>query len=79
VGLKKGIYRSEIKKDILTQMSLEQVDLIFNQQHGNYTMNNKYNIAQVMVEITEHFLYGICNEKGLELIKAYKQKISQPL
>jgi len=58
-------------------MRLEQVDLLFSHQHGNYTMN-KYNIAQVMIEITEHFLYGICNQEGLELIKQYKLKSSQP-
>lgn len=78
-GIKEGLYRPEIKTDILTQMRLEQVDLLFSQQHGNYTKGSKYNIAQVMVEITEHFLYGICNEKGLKLINAYKQKSSQPL
>jgi AcrR family transcriptional regulator len=76
-GIKEGLYRPELKIDILTQMRLEQVDLLFSSQHDNYTKNNKYNIAQVMVEITEHFLYGICNQKGLELIKVYKQK-SQP-
>lgn len=77
-GINEGIYRPELKKDILTEMRLEQVDLLFSSQHANYTMNNKYNIAQVMVEITEHFLYGICNEKGLALIDKYKhQQLTQ--
>jgi AcrR family transcriptional regulator len=75
-GIKEGIYRSELKTDILAQMRLQQLDLLFSQQN-HYTMN-KYNLAQVMVEITEHFLYGICNPKGLELIKAYKLKSTQP-
>jgi AcrR family transcriptional regulator len=74
-GIKEGFYRAEINKDILTQMRLDQVDLLFN-QHDHYT-KNKYNIAQVMAEITEHFLYGICNQKGLEKINHYKQKTSQ--
>lgn len=77
-GINEELYRPEIKKDILTQMRLEQVDLLFSHQHGSYTMNNKYNIAQVMIEITEHFLYGICNQKGLELINKYKLKSNQP-
>ena len=72
-GIKEGIYRSDIKIEILTQMRLEQVDLLFN-QHDHYT-KNKYTIAQVMIEITEHFLYGICNEKGLELVKQYKTNL----
>ncbi len=71
-GIGEGFYRTDIKTDILTQMRLEQADVLFNQPE-NYTQQ-KYTIAQVMVEITEHFLYGVCNEKGLELINFYKQK-----
>ncbi|RZL46861.1 MAG: TetR/AcrR family transcriptional regulator [Pedobacter sp.] len=70
-GIAEGIYRPEIKTDILTQLRLDHVELIFN-QHDHYTCN-KYGIAQVMIEITEHFLYGVCNEKGLQLIKKYKE------
>ncbi|MES2416739.1 MAG: TetR/AcrR family transcriptional regulator [Bacteroidota bacterium] len=74
-GISEDLYRSDIKIDILSQMRLEQVDLLFT-QHDHYTMN-KYNIAQVMVEITEHFLYGVCNAKGLEKINYYKQQSAQ--
>lgn len=77
-GIKEGFYRPEIKTDILTQMRLEQVDLLFSQQHSNYVMNNKYNIAQVMVELTVHFLYGICNLDGLALIEKYKRTTTNP-
>ncbi len=69
-GVEEGYYRQEINLDILTQMRLDQVNLIFN-QHDNYT-NNKYNIAQVMIAITTHFLFGISNSNGLELIKKYQ-------
>jgi len=70
-GINEGIYRSDLKTEILTQMRLEQVDLLFS-NHDHYT-KNKYTIAQVIIEITEHFLYGICNEKGLAHIKVYKE------
>lgn len=72
-GITEGIYRAEINKDILTQLRLDHVELIFN-RHDHYTAN-KYNIAQVMIEITEHFLYGICNQKGLALIAIYKEEL----
>jgi TetR/AcrR family transcriptional regulator, cholesterol catabolism regulator len=76
-GLSEGVYREELNTEIITQMRLDQIDLIFN-QHGQYNMN-KFNLAQVMAEITEHFLYGICNQKGLALIAKYKQQqITQP-
>ncbi|WP_379085054.1 TetR/AcrR family transcriptional regulator [Pedobacter sp. UC225_65] len=74
-GVKEGFYRKEIKIDILAQMRLAQVDIIFN-QHDHYT-TNKYTIAQVMIELTEHFLQGICNQKGIEQINQYKQKSTQ--
>lgn len=74
-GIKEGYYRTDLNVDMLTQLRLNQIDLIFN-QNDHYTMN-KYSIAQVMAEITEHFLYGICNQKGLEMIRHYKQKATQ--
>jgi AcrR family transcriptional regulator len=76
-GINEGVYRAELNTEIITQMRLDQIDLIFN-QHAQYNMN-KYNLAQVMAEITEHFLYGICNHNGLDLIAKYKQQqITQP-
>jgi AcrR family transcriptional regulator len=71
-GIEEGLYRSEINTAILGQMRLEQVDLLFSQP--NHYTANKYSITQVMIEITEHFLYGVCNAKGLEKIKYYKQQ-----
>ncbi|HEY1008971.1 MAG: TetR/AcrR family transcriptional regulator [Daejeonella sp.] len=70
-GIKEGYYRSDIKCDILTQMRLEQIDLIFSNSSA-YT-NGRYGIAQVMVELTEHFLYGVCSIKGHKLINKYKE------
>ena len=74
-GMKEGYYREDIKPDILTQMRLEQIDLIFNSS-SDYT-NGKYGIAQVMAELTEHFLYGICTLKGHKLINKYKEIIEE--
>lgn len=76
-GIKEGYYREDIKPDILTQMRLEQIDLIFN-MNSNYT-NGKYGIVQVMTELTEHFLYGICTINGHKLINKYKEIIDEEL
>lgn len=72
-GTAEGLFRPGLNKHIITQMRLEQVDIIFN-RNENFTANS-YSISQVMAEVTEHYLYGICNTKGLELINYYK---SQP-
>ncbi len=74
-GLAEGLYRAEINVDILTEMRLKQIDIIFN-QHDNYTMN-KYSLAQIMVELTEHFLHGVCNIKGLQIVEKYKLLTTQ--
>jgi hypothetical protein len=56
-------------------MRLEQMDLIFNNSSA-YT-NGKYGLAQVMAELTEHFLFGICTLKGHKLINKYKEIIEE--
>ena len=73
-GIEEGVYRNNINVDILAQLRLDHSSIVF-QEHDHYTMN-KYNIAQVMIEITAHYLYGICNEKGLALIANYKEELS---
>lgn len=72
-GIREGLYRDDINVDILTQLRLDQVDLIFT-QHDQYT-TNKYNLAQIMVELTEHFLYGVCSLTGLGHIYSNKLKL----
>ncbi len=74
-GIGEGYYRKDLKTDILTQMRLEQMDLIFNNSSA-YT-NGKYGLSQVMTELTEHFLYGICTLKGHKLINKYKEIIEE--
>ena len=71
-GIREGVYRDNFNKDILMEMRLAQVDLLFN-HHDHYT-KNKYTIGQVIVEITQHFLYGVCNDKGLAYIKHYTEQ-----
>lgn len=73
-GISEGYYRKDIKPDILTQMRLEQIDLIF---FGVDYKNGKYGIAQVMTELTYHFLYGICTLRGHKLINKYKEIIEE--
>lgn len=68
-GMEEGFYRKNIKPAIITRMRLEQIDLIFSNS-SDYT-NGKYGIAKVMVELTEHFLYGLCSLKGHELVNKY--------
>jgi hypothetical protein len=69
-GIAEGNYRKDIHVDILTWMRIGQIDTVLSQ--NTYPMN-EFNIALLMTEITEHFLYGLCTPKGYELIEKYKQ------
>src|SRR5690606_2453490 len=69
-GIKEGYYRKDIRAGILARMRIEQIDMVFNPAVFSA---NKYSFSTIMTELTEHFLYGICNLKGYKLINQYKQ------
>lgn len=69
-GIGEGLFRKEINMEIISIMRMEQVDMIFNQVAF---APGKFNLSQVMTEITEHYLHGLCTLKGHKLINKYKQ------
>jgi len=68
-GIEEGYYRKEINLEIISRMRIEQIDMAFNH---TLTLVNKYGVLQVMKELTEHYLYGICTPEGHKLIKKCK-------
>lgn len=68
-GIKEGVYRSDIHIHILTELRLAQTQLIFNEY--NAYNRNKYSIPQVMLEITQHFLFGMVTDKGKVKLEKY--------
>ena len=68
-GVQEGYYRKEINLDIISRMRIEHIDMAFNH---TLTLVNKYGVLQVMKELTEHYLYGICTPEGNKLINKYK-------
>ncbi len=74
-GIAEGFYREELNVEIVTRMRLNQIDTIFTQ--NNLYDTTKYSLANIMVEITRHFLFGICNNEGLKLIHKYDQELKE--
>ncbi len=72
-GIKEGLYRQDLNVEIITRMRLDQVDVVFT-QNGHYD-TNKNSLSSIMVEITRHFLFGICNKEGLKLIHKYDEEL----
>jgi AcrR family transcriptional regulator len=69
-GVKEGLFRDNLNFEIMSTMRIEQCDMVFNQI---VFPPGKYIISDVMTEITEHYLYGLCTLKGHKLINKYKQ------
>lgn len=74
-GKREGFYRKELNTDLITRLRLDEIDVIF-RQNENYD-TNKYSLADIMVEITRHFLFGICNNEGIKLIHKYDAEALQ--
>jgi AcrR family transcriptional regulator len=72
-GKKEGLYREDLNVEIIARMRLDQVDVVFT-QNGHYD-TNKNSLSNIMVEITRHFLFGICNNEGLKLIHKYDEEL----
>lgn len=70
-GIKEGLFRPEINADVLSRFRLESMMIAFN---IDIFPLRKYNLAQVTVEIIEHYLYGLATMKGHKLILKYKQE-----
>ena len=71
-GIKEGVYRSDINLQVLTELRLAHSQLILT-GYDQYA-KNKFSIAQVMIEVTQHFLFGIVSDKGRELLEKYNQQ-----
>ena len=69
-GIEEGLFRKDINLEILSIMRMDQVDTIFNQV---IYPPGKFNLSQVMTEVTEHFLYGLCTIEGHKRIIHHKQ------
>jgi AcrR family transcriptional regulator len=68
-GIAEGLYREDFNTDIITKFRLESMMLPFN---PDFRTKGKYNLADLEIELTLHFLYGIVNPKGYKLILKYQ-------
>lgn len=69
-GMKEGVYRSDIKLNIIARMRLLQLDMAFEPRQFPVA---QFNMHEVIKEITAHFIFGIATMKGRELAAGYLQ------
>lgn len=70
-GIDEGLYRSDIDIDILTRFRIHCIMLSCN---SDVFPSNHNQVAQIEMQILEHFLYGLATPKGQQLIEEYKQQ-----
>jgi AcrR family transcriptional regulator len=70
-GVSEGVYRADLRTDILAAMRVEQVFIVFNPQ---IFPPEKFHFVEVQEELLKHFIYGVLSEKGLQLVKQYEEE-----
>lgn len=70
-GIEEGFFRPEIHPEILATTRQELIQLTFDE---NIFPADKYNLAEVNLQLFEHFVYGLLTEKGRKAYEKYKQK-----
>jgi TetR/AcrR family transcriptional regulator, cholesterol catabolism regulator len=70
-GIAEGLYRTDLNVDIITRFRLESMMLPFN---PSFRTARKYDLADLEIELTLHFLHGIVNPKGYKLILKYQEE-----
>ncbi len=70
-GITLGLYRADIDTHILAKFRLASVFLLFDQ---HLFPADKFNIADVLTEMTMNFLHGLITPKGQKLIEKYSKQ-----
>lgn len=69
-GIQEGLYRKTINKDILAKLRIQETEMALNPLLFH---KEKYKIAEIQLELLDHFLHGITTIKGHKLINKYRQ------
>lgn len=67
-GIAEGYYRKDMDVDIIAQVRLILIDLAFSPQHFT---PDRFDIRQVLIQLTDHYMHGISTLKGHKLINKY--------
>jgi AcrR family transcriptional regulator len=71
-GVREGYFRSDLNKDILATLRVEQLELAFN---DSVFPHEKNSLEEVQLQLFDHFIYGCLNRKGFDLYEETKKKM----
>jgi AcrR family transcriptional regulator len=69
-GIEDGHFRAEINTEIIAVTRMVLLESVFDDR---IFPKDKFNLIEVHSEIFDHFVYGICTEKGRKLYQKYKE------
>ena len=74
-GIKEGLFRAEINPEIFAAYRLSAIEAAHDER---IYPKEKFSLQEVHKQIFEHFVYGLCTEKGKKLYQKYKEHNHQP-
>lgn len=75
-GIEEGYFRPEINTEILAKARIELVQISFDELAFP---KDKYSLAEVNLQLFEHFVYGVFTDKGRKAYEKYKQQLTSNL
>lgn len=70
-GKEEGYFRPEINTQVLATLRLENIQMVFD--HSIFP-HDKFPLADVQMQVLEHFVYGLFTDKGRKLYEKLKTK-----
>ncbi len=70
-GIKEGYFRPEINAEIIATLRITNVENAFDDR---IFPEDRFRLPEVQAQIFEHFVYGLCTEKGRRLYDQKKNK-----
>ena len=70
-GVEEGYYRAEVNPDVLAAIRIELISMGFDQ---NIFPPSTFRLAEVQSQLFDHFVYGLCTDKGKKLYQKHKEQ-----
>jgi AcrR family transcriptional regulator len=74
-GIEDGYIRPEINPEVMAAVRIELVQIAFSQ---DIFPRDKFKLAEVQLQIFDHFVFGLVTEKGRKLYLKYKELNNKP-
>lgn len=70
LGIKEGYFRPDINAEIIASLRLATIESCYDDRHFP---KGKFSIMEIQAQVFEHFVFGLCTEKGKKLYQKYKE------